>query len=213
MVGKSILPPGARWVEWLGFTGTQYIDTDIVPLNTDTIAGSIGATTTASTYDYAMGARSASAIYMVRRCPTGVGKIGFELNVYGIYLVASNFTVADIPLPLQLKSGNSFIGSVASSAAFSSVSVSPNTFCIGAVKFNGTVTFSSSLDFRLYGLAIERGGLKIIDLRPIAIGTTGYMLDLVSGEYLPYGNKGTGDDFVIGSDIAAPVWGGISANA
>jgi uncharacterized membrane protein len=52
---------------------------------------------------------------------------------------------------------------------------------------------------RLAKFSIYRSGTLVRDFRPIAIGTTGYMLDLVSGEYLPYGNKGTGD-FVLGPD-------------
>ena len=53
---------------------------------------------------------------------------------------------------------------------------------------------------RMYGLDDTT---IIRDFRPIAIGASGYMLDLISGEYLQYGNAGTGD-FVIGPDAPAP---------
>jgi hypothetical protein len=50
---------------------------------------------------------------------------------------------------------------------------------------------------------VFKNGILVRDFRPVAIGTTGYMLDLLTGDYLPYGNKGTGD-FVIGPDTNAP---------
>jgi hypothetical protein len=56
---------------------------------------------------------------------------------------------------------------------------------------------------RIHKLKVVVNSTLVRDFRPIAIGNTGYMLDLVSGEYLPYGNKGT-DDFTIGPDTNAP---------
>ena len=57
--------------------------------------------------------------------------------------------------------------------------------------------------FYLRSCQMKTGNIIIRDFRPIAIGNTGYMLDLVSGDYLQYGNKGMGD-FIIGPDAQPP---------
>ena len=58
---------------------------------------------------------------------------------------------------------------------------------------------------RIYEAKFYNEGNLIRDFRPIAIGDKGYMLDLGGGEHLPYGNKGTGNDFIIGPDIFSPI--------
>lgn len=40
----------------------------------------------------------------------------------------------------------------------------------------------------------------IIDFIPVRVGRVGYLFDRISGEYLPFGNKGTGS-FILGPDI------------
>ena len=56
---------------------------------------------------------------------------------------------------------------------------------------------------RIYFCRIKEGGILVRDFRPIAIGNTGYMMDILTGDYLQYGNKGTGD-FVLGPDAPPP---------
>lgn len=46
---------------------------------------------------------------------------------------------------------------------------------------------------------IWQDGILVRDFIPVRVGNVGYMYDRVSGEYLPYGNKGTGS-FVLGPD-------------
>ena len=47
---------------------------------------------------------------------------------------------------------------------------------------------------------ITLNGVLVRDFQPVRVGRVGYMFDCVSGEYLPFGNKGTGS-FVLGPDI------------
>ena len=57
--------------------------------------------------------------------------------------------------------------------------------------------------YRCYTCKIEQNNVPVRKFHPIAIGTTGYMMDILTGEYEQYGNKGTGD-FGIGPDAPPP---------
>ena len=53
---------------------------------------------------------------------------------------------------------------------------------------------------RLYAFQIFDNGVLVRDFIPVRVGRAGYMFDRVSGEYLPFGNVGTGA-FILGPDI------------
>ena len=46
----------------------------------------------------------------------------------------------------------------------------------------------------------DENGELVRDFIPVRVGRVGYLFDRVSGEYLPFGNKGTGS-FILGPDI------------
>lgn len=209
-VGKRILPPGARWVEYLQSTGTQWIDTGYVP-NEKTVF----------TFDY-MSLKASGTPF---ECPFGTQNgsiqnrfylvIGMQLalsyNING-YSAANALNSNTWPKDKRgvvvfdattrkfyidgalIDTDRTTLGLPTTTLAlFARKSgVSPNTYCYG----------------RIYEAIIEEQGKVLHRFRPIAIGTTGYMLDLVSGEYLPYGNQGTGA-FVIGPDKVSSAGGGI----
>lgn len=54
--------------------------------------------------------------------------------------------------------------------------------------------------WRCYYVQLRKDGLLVRDFIPVRVGRAGYLFDRVSGEYLPFGNKGTGS-FVLGPDI------------
>ncbi len=57
---------------------------------------------------------------------------------------------------------------------------------------------SSAVQCVLY-CKIWQDGTLVRDYIPVRVGRVGYLFDRVSGEYLPYGNKGTGS-FILGPD-------------
>jgi len=56
-----------------------------------------------------------------------------------------------------------------------------------------------SVACKLYAAQIRVSSTVVRDYIPVRVGRVGYLFDRVSGEYLPYGNKGTGS-FILGPD-------------
>ena len=193
MTGKSILPPGARWVEYLESTGTQYIVTDYVPSDNsiveldfqrvDNNPSLMGVYDGSSRFN--LGVATGTLIWFA-----GIG----SSNQTATPISDTNRHILKLSAP-DKKFSVSDVGEYACGTG----SISGNTH-----KFNLFARYNNGdggncYPARLYGVKFVEGLATVGNLRPIAIGNTGYMLDLVSGEYLPYGNKGTGD-FVIGPD-------------
>ena len=192
---KSPLPPGARWVECLESTGTQYIDTGVDYFAdfeiTVKLRESVSNVTLISSDFNRLERNSASQPYWRFRSAIG-----------GIY----NTTISITELHTLAWKDNK----VYSDGAF--ISNWSKDLPTGRMYVFGRP--STQYPAIVYALKLwDANGTLVRDFRPIAIGTTGYMLDLVSGEHLPYGNKGTGD-FIVGPDAPATTGGGgISAYA
>lgn len=202
MAGKSsILPPGARWVEYLESTGTQYIDTGI-RWNTSMDFSITFLTDVSHGYEkYLMG----YGLYNTNNCLSceiysSSNALAIKKNAYWQKTFYFNLHQKN-----TLQKQGSIISSIRSTYEYNGdyFECARNCFVFATQVSSGGAYGNSRV--KCYSFDMDP-----IRLRPIAIGTTGYMLDLVSGEYLPYGNKGTGA-FVIGPDIAGG--GGISANA
>ena len=200
---KSPLPPGARWVEYLESDGGQYVDTGVVPVFPDELtyaARVYYANTQKRSIQGRQGAFYFGVIY--QKLQPGLGVTGY-VNVAILpatwYDVTCKFTTG-------LRSGlngtiDYDVGGISGSLS-APFADAPAGGPIWLFVANDATTLRGQN--RLAKFSIYRRGVLIRDFRPIAIGTTGYMLDLVSGEYLPYGNKGTGN-FVLGPDIPSPV--------
>lgn len=204
---KSPLPPGARWVEYLESTGTQWIDTGTLVEMTDkvdctfelTAYGNVtlaGARVDSSNYSLAIWAYTSTG-----RC------IRFDLlsNGYGNVVQSITPTIGREYKVSKIGASN-FVDGVRVNGN-TSVAYAPVRTCyLFALNNGGTASFIGNCRIKSFSIGNK------IKFAPIAIGTTGYMLDLVSGEYLPYGNKGTGE-FIVGPDAPAMTGGGISAYA
>lgn len=217
MTGKrSPLPPGARWVEYLEATGTQYINTGWIPVRNAKLS-----------IDFAV-MMSGNNTPMQGGCINNGGKpfynwywTGTNLSNYLLVNYFGNFSEtswggSNHYSKTPIGSIRRDIRNVATYDGVTGVStLNDDVFQGGACNSTPSVPFflyarnnrgvaELFSKLKVYGFSVDVAGEKVLDFRPIAIGTTGYMLDLVSGEYLPYGNKGTGD-FVIGPDIPSPV--------
>lgn len=204
MMYHGILPAGARWVEYLESTGTQWINIHLDSIGRYRLdfevssfvnIGSVVAVVNSARGDY-----RGDSTGLIRELLSGSSQL-FQANldnwvnlsssIFGRYIADMNSTASYFKMGTE---------TITQSFSF----INKDYVVLSAWNEVGERKAKS----KYYRLEIwDTNGGPVRDFRPIAIGTTGYMLDLVSGEYLPYGNKGTGD-FVIGPTISAPAIGG-----
>ena len=206
---KSPLPPGARWVEYLESTGTQYIDTGISGAEQNLIITARVRINTFSAYAGAFGNYASETANSFRVILTG-SNIGQAYADCG-YITNNSHIITKF----YLGNWHTVILNGAEDRCFcDGVEYTKyNRYIQGTANANTIKLFTSGAvasgtwSKQISSFKVELNGTLIRDFRPIAIGTTGYMLDLVSGEYLPYGNKGTGE-FILGPDAPAMTGGG-----
>ena len=213
---KSPLPPGARWVEYLESTSTQWIDTGVY-------YPALANMTFTIRFRPVNLIISNNAIFGMNNSGSrGIGVLFTLLQNRGVVALQGEARSSVYTGKTEIKdyeaqltnAGLTLDGEIWESSR-TSVGRHGNIFLFAgnSVTLDGVST-AQPRAVRVYSFSITRGdtGEVLRDLRPIAIGTTGYMLDLVSGEHLPYGNKGTGE-FIVGPDAPAMTGGGISAYA
>ena len=203
-----VLPIGARWVEYLESTGTQWIDTGV------TISS--GSTNISIMFDFI-------PTYALRD-PAENGILG--VSNFGSRYFGVNWTSLQ-NRGLQILYGSKMVNTELSSGIRYKVVMSPTVTSVNGEAILATYDSyfnRSPLNIYIFAMnALDSSNVHHINpqsataygfdafdndtlvrrLRPIAIGNKGYMLDLLTGKYEQYGNKGTGD-FVIGPTIAYP---------
>lgn len=188
------LVPGAKRVEYLESTGTQYVDTGMtVNTTTDEVRAScemIGTTA----YRYLFGVMQSGAYF-------GVGRD--NSNTYLLY--ASGATSKPLSYItggrheiISDSNGLSIDGTTMFQYA-SFASTAP-VYLFNLNRPGNTNNYKSAS--RIYGFKVVRNGATILDLLPIRVGTTGYLYDKVSSQL--FGNAGTGN-FVCGPEVAETV--------
>lgn len=199
---KSPLPPGARWVEYLQSDGAQYIDTGIlVSSNLNDAQIDItymsSVTSTGDLYVFGGGNTYGTAIQAVLTTHTGYAAFSWGQNLSVNNAYQSN---AITNLRMTYNDYEVAFGSTVKRGSFTATERTFSERNIYLFRLNrASGGINTNKDLRIYGFKLSRNGTPVRSFAPIAIGTTGYMLDFVSGEYLQYGNKGTGD-FVVGPD-------------
>lgn len=187
--GDEPLPYDAE-VEYLESSGTQYIDTGIIP---DASTGLIVKTAPTNNNDqYVCGCRNDST-------DTRFGiahRVGYYYG-YGTYL---NNQISNTPIPaivsLNIFNDKSFkAGSTATELP--SLSFTP----VNGIRIFGRagyVSSDSTYSGKVYFFKISQDDKIIMDLIPVRVGQVGYMYDKVSKQL--FGNAGTGN-FVLGQDL------------
>ena len=187
-------------VEWLEYTGSQYIKTDIIPAVGYTYKMKFRSTAVVN-YGYLFGVNwknDAGVIkfFGIRRL---ISQAKFQSQSFSIGTVPYE---EDIDYDITINGGeagtlNEF--RLADGRVFShnsKINVSPTLpMNLFAVNNNGGAAYQNKA--RLYSFSIESNGEAILDLIPVRKGNIGYMYDRVSGRL--FGNAGTGE-FVIGPD-------------
>lgn len=191
---RSILPAGARWVEYLESTGTQWIDTGVVPASTSRMVADIKFEGSANMISGVWGSSG--------RFQFGIASGMFTL---GLGSIGQNVIAADtLRHTFILDAGTKTANIDGNQYSLTSASISFGQYAIPIFAQRSTSnTPSNYCRAKLYGYKLFNNGVLVRDFIPVRKGTVGYLYDLVSGEYMPYGNKGTGD-FTIGPDINAP---------
>lgn len=185
-------------IEYLESTGTQYIDTGIVPnFYTDIYHLELAAT---KVIPYG--------------CFAGVEeKIGDSMVVLAILRrsASNNFWyVVNKNQATPLMNLNEKHNVTIALDSLGGCKIDDVTFSIGDAydapfsiplalfAFNQVNGSRGNAEARFYRFSVVRNGEKIIDLIPVRVGNVGYMYDKVSGKL--FGNSGTGE-FVLGADI------------
>lgn len=191
MMMNKALPYDAE-IEYLESTGTQWIDTGIVPtINTEARVKWSPVRTNLGGF---FGARDN---YTSGRfcCTTFAGGSQFTFA-----MTQGNWPTQMVSLTLQAiydctaKNGSySVNGEVYTTPALSTFN-SEKSFLFFKQDSNERTYYA---EMRLYAAHIIENGHKVIDLIPVRVGTTGYMYDKVSGQL--FGNAGTGQ-FILGQD-------------
>ena len=182
-----LLPPGARWVEYLESTGTQWIDTGVkvyddtnveitVKVNTQSEVAFIGSAT--STDRFVIRSYSGSLSY-------GFGS--WWANTAATLYNQWRTLRTDVSMPTVYCDGTSY----------------PTTNTPSAKSGTDSILIFDSFranrgDVAVAGVKIWRGSTLAFDAIPVRKGMVGYMYDRVTGAL--FGNAGTGD-FVIGPDV------------
>jgi hypothetical protein len=170
-------------IEYLESTGTQWIDTGIVPSATIDIVGNYCNNGTTGYFGYwGTYGGGYTLEHQNNAVITNVGQINYTLG--------NNF--ADITFTgSTLYVNGSQVGTVERGTGSTS-----HTIPIFCLKINGTTAWLSSM--KLSSFKIYDGSVVVRDFIPVRVGQTGYLYDRVSKTL--FSNRGTGD-FVLGPDL------------
>jgi len=171
-------------IEYLETTGTQWIDTLIVPTvneNTEVIA-IVCPTATGSYYfgsNFNLNVQASTE--------------GWRVNGYQTdhSVLIDSFTTISLK---QTTSGR-YYNINNTTEGYGNKQAGANNFIIGAL---GGAVGQYKFKGKFRGVIIKENEIVVRDLIPVRIGQVGYMYDKVSGQL--FGNSGTGD-FVLGEDI------------
>lgn len=194
------IPANATRIRYLESTGTQYIDTGIVPTGATKVrcVFSLDNLNNFSPVFWSRGSSSTDKAF----CFEGEnkGQARWDYGNYGPLQVA-NALVAGQRYTVEVNSGTL-------SVAESTLQRTEQTFTgAGSIILfnfcnyvNGERQMLSAArqPVRIYGFTIYDGTTLVRSFVPVRVGTVGYLFDRVSGQL--FGNAGTGD-FVLGPDV------------
>ena len=193
MAGKR-LPYDAE-VEFLESTGTQWIDTGVIP---DTVDLDINIALTVIAQGHLFGSRTNSNFspatnHLWSSYGNNAGQFRKDWIGENSYLPLST-TAPNIIGLHSSASGSSVVhdGATWTGGVKTTNSLSLYLF---AVNNNGTAATGVT---KIYQCKITKNGVLVRDFIPVRVGTVGYLYDRVSGKL--FGNAGTGD-FVLGPDV------------
>lgn len=194
-----VLPREYTPVEYLQSSGTQYVDTGVVPSAGMEIGVKVQRTSNGSDWDGIVGSFNGDVEatgVAIRYNGTAGNKIA---PTYGGRPSPAPSITAGAVVELLLSEGEFAVDGVTTNTwtpDLSSLSAYP-IFCFN-VDLTGAPFNGRFLRGRIYYLWMKRNGKLVFDAIPVRNGSTGYLYDFVSKSAL--GNAGSGS-FTYGSDI------------
>ena len=189
---KSNPLPYDAEVEYLQSSGTQYIDTAIIPTDHQTICRFAFTAKTG----YVCGAFNANNC---RYYPcTSSGNYLYLLNPDNSRVYRSTYNTSIHNLDFNGESHNCYWDgtNVGKTTAMPSPSQMTSPIYLFGISASGAL--SNPAKVKIYSCKIyARGGSMVRDYIPVRVGQVGYMYDRVYGQL--YGNQGTGS-FILGAD-------------
>lgn len=215
--GLAIAPPYDAQIEYLESTGTQYIDTGIVPYPVDTeievsVSNLSGSSNNLfySTASFAVGLADENSGYPSADIMASKSYCHFRFGESSdtSLKVALNGTTGRHIFRLNGSKKEAYVDAVKNDltstktiASWSTNSYTAYIFATRSTK-NGSATNISKSGVRLHECRIYQSGAIVRDFIPVRVGSganaVGYLYDRVSGNL--FGNAGTGN-FTLGADV------------
>ena len=189
MGGVKGLPYDAE-VEYLESSGTQYIDTGIIPKNA--ICVEIGILYSSTQCTFIGGGNKWQAEFFIGRSSNS---IIFNTNKSQGLRVSKGDSLANSVHVYKYDSGSCYIDDILEGTNSPNIPSTGNTLCV--LCYNRNVGKGEFTTGKLYFVKITIDGVLQRDLIPVHVGQVGYMYDKVSNTL--FGNSGTGD-FTLGPD-------------
>lgn len=185
-------------IEYLESTGTQYINTGIIPdANTGIQCTAFGI----NEDNYMVGLKNTAS----GDTRWAIGNSGNNRYYYGYGRSSGIFTIEQNVIALiglNFLNSREFFVSKVDGTDESGITLPILNFTpqhqIRIFGSSGVVADYTKWSGKMYSAKISQNADVIMDLIPVRKGTTGYMYDKVSGQL--FGNAGTGD-FILGNDI------------
>lgn len=180
------LPEGVVQIEYIEATGTQYIDLNVVPTSSSELA---------IDGDFTYPANGTCAFS---------ANTAWNFNQYTLFKSGTNYYWGVSQTVFQLESKRQLL-EVKSAALYADGVLKRNgtwkdVYANTSLKIfaHGSIAAARMAKGKLYGVRFSDNNLKILDMIPVRVGTTGYLYNKVSRTL--FGNSGT-DDFLLGNDI------------
>lgn len=193
MAGKR-LPYDAE-VEYLESTGTQWIDTGILPTATTTIKATCSITKKTNWSNLIGCGRQNGSFFFAIGC---TGSTNTARMIYGTDSTAYSFSysfgaVLDI---VYNDNKNCYINGALSHTFTGTFTPASENIMVLGINQSGYNSSGRVYSIQIYSDGV--GSTLLFDGIPVRKGTVGYLYDRVSGKL--FGNAGTGD-FVLGQDV------------
>ena len=199
--GGGVPLPYDAEVEYIGSTGTQWIDTGLVWDSDEWKCSAVITALSIVEENYIISQHSSGqgVVYAFAYMHYAEVRLAYRYNYAAKFKVTSDFFGKTYEWNAYYTNGNQTlsIGNLATLSA-NQVWVSGATQEGMRIIIGGMRTYGSmAKDIRFGRVRIEHGKFLVRDFIPVRVGTVGYMYDRVSGQL--FGNQGTGD-FIIGPD-------------
>lgn len=189
------LPQDAVRIEYLGFSGSQYIDT-LFKANTTKTSLNISLLFYDLSQRGIFGSRNAIAANSGACALMSIGG-----GMRPMWATGGTNTLSaskDVLYNMYITRGTFKLNDATYTYPYSSVSVDQEYhFLIGNFTNGSANPYSSGLNGRVYSAVLYHDGIVTYDFIPVRVGTTGYLYDRISKQL--FGNAGTGD-FILGPD-------------